>query len=288
MLVTLNKHSSLQEIGTVMSGVGSSRLSVWWRVLKYHFIPPSIFPAVLGSLVAWGANHVFYPFYFFLVLAGVVINHMALNMMDDYFDYKHGVDRLKPEEKNPFSGGSGTVSSGQIQPSAVFKASVLCFLITIAIGLYLTVARGIPVLLFGLFGGFSAVFYTAPPINFSRFGLGELAHLVNFGTIIGLGSYFVQTQKLSLEAFAATLPLGIMLFSMITINEIPDYQERPSGRETDACSKVWKESRSQTLHGQLGLHLLCDSDSRVTQCNPFNGFVGFGLSPVCCYLNPNS
>jgi 1,4-dihydroxy-2-naphthoate octaprenyltransferase len=34
-------------------------------------------------------------------------------------------------------------------------------------------------------------------------------------------------------AFAATLPLGIMLFSMTTINEIPDYQEdRLAGKLT--------------------------------------------------------
>jgi 1,4-dihydroxy-2-naphthoate polyprenyltransferase len=106
------------------------------------------------SLVAWGVNHFFYPSYFFLVLMGVVVNHVALNMADDYFDYKHAVDRLKPEEKNPYSGGSGTLSSGQIKPSAMFRAFVLCFLITVAIGLYLTVARGFPVLLFGLFGVF--------------------------------------------------------------------------------------------------------------------------------------
>jgi 1,4-dihydroxy-2-naphthoate octaprenyltransferase len=166
-------------------------------------------------------------------MVGVVVNHIALNMADDYFDYKHAVDRLKPEEKNPYSGGSGTLSSGLIRPSTMFKAFILCFLITIATGLFLTAARGLPVLLFGLFGVFCSVFYTAPPINFSHYGLGEIGQLINFGTTIGLGSYFVQTQAISLEAFVATLPMGIMLFSMITINEIPDYQEdRLAGKLT--------------------------------------------------------
>jgi 1,4-dihydroxy-2-naphthoate octaprenyltransferase len=63
--------------------------------------------------------------------------------------------------------------------------------------------------------------------------LGELAQLVSFGTIIGLGSYYVQTQGISLQAFVATLPLGIMLFSMIVINEIPDFKEdRAAGKLT--------------------------------------------------------
>jgi 1,4-dihydroxy-2-naphthoate octaprenyltransferase len=208
-------------------------MRVWWKALRYHFIPPSIFPATLGAAVALAEDHTFYPFYFLLVLAGVVTNHMALNMADDYFDHKHAVDKSKPEEKNPYAGGSGTLGVGLIRPSAMFKAFIICFSVTVAIGLYLTIARGLPVLLFLLLGVFCSVFYTAPPISFSHHGLGELGQLVNFGTTIGLGSYFVQTQKLTLQAFVVTLPLGIMLFSMIVINEIPDYEEdRLAGKLT--------------------------------------------------------
>jgi 1,4-dihydroxy-2-naphthoate octaprenyltransferase len=209
------------------------RTVAWWRALRYHFVPPSIFPATVGALVAWAVDQSFFPVYFLLVMLGVVFNHVALNMADDYFDYKHAVDTLKPEEKNPYSGGSGTLSSGLIKPPAMFRAFTLCFFITIALGLFLTATRGLPILLFGLFGVFCSVFYTAPPISFSHYGLGEIGQLINFGTTIGLGSYFVQTQTISLEAFVATLPMGIMLFSMIVINEIPDVQEdRLAGKLT--------------------------------------------------------
>ncbi len=209
------------------------RVAAWWRGLRYHFVPPSIFPAVLGALVAWAVNRTFSVFYFVLVLIGVIFNHVALNMADDYFDFKHAVDRLKPEEKNPYTGGSGTLSSGLIRPSSMFRAFSLCFAVTIAIGLFLVVTRGLPVLVFGLVGVFCSVFYTAPPVSFSHYGLGEVGMLVNFGTTLGLGSYFVQTQTISLEAFVATLPLGIMLFSMIMMNEVPDCDEdRQAGKLT--------------------------------------------------------
>jgi 1,4-dihydroxy-2-naphthoate octaprenyltransferase len=193
-------------------------------------------------LVAWTVDRSFFPLYFLLVMVGVVFNHVALNMADDYFDYKHAVDKLKPEEKNPYTGGSGTLGSGLIKPPAMFKAFTLCFLITIAIGLFLTATRGIPVLLFGLFGVFCSVFYTAPPINFSHYGLGEIGQLINFGTTIGLGAYFVQTQSIGFEAFVATLPMGIMLFSMITINEIPDYQEDKLAGKLTLVARYGKRS----------------------------------------------
>ncbi len=213
--------------------VERSRIMAWIKALRYHFVPPSIFPATLGGLIAWASDRTLYPFFFALVLVGVVSNHIGLNMADDYFDYKHAVDRLKPHEKNPYTGGSGTLSSGLIKPSSMFKAFTLFFMVTIVIGLFLTANRGLPVLIFGLIGVFCSIFYTAPPIKFSHYGLGELGLLVNFGTTIGLGSYFVQSQKIGFEPFVATLPMGIMLFSMIVINEIPDYQEdRLAGKLT--------------------------------------------------------
>ena len=154
-------------------------------------------------------------------------------MADDYFDYKHSVDKLKPGEKNPYSGGSGTLSSGMIKPSKMFLAFLLCFVITILAGFYLTTIRGLPVLLFGLFGIFCAIFYTAPPLRFGYRGFGELSILVNFGIIIGLGAYYVQAQMFTLEAFLATFPIGLMIFSMIIINEIPDIEEdRSAGKIT--------------------------------------------------------
>jgi 1,4-dihydroxy-2-naphthoate octaprenyltransferase len=215
-----------------MTTYSINKVKIWWRAIRYHFVPPSIFPAVLGGIISW-ANGTFYPWLFLIVIAAIIMNHVALNMADDYFDYKHSVDKLKPGEKNPYTGGSGTLSSGELAPRNMFQAFILCFFITISLGLFLTAERGLPILALGLFGVFCAVFYTAPPINFSHHGLGELALLVNFGSVIGLGAYFVQAQSLTIEAFLATLPMGIMLFSMIVINEIPDIEEdRRAGKLT--------------------------------------------------------
>ena len=97
--------------------------------------------------------------------------------------------------------------------------------------IFLVMMRGPLIILFLVFGFFCAFFYTAPPIQFGYRGLGEIAQLLCFGPGIGLGAYYVQAQRLSWEAFWGTLPFGIMLFSMITINEIPDYLEDRKGKE---------------------------------------------------------
>jgi 1,4-dihydroxy-2-naphthoate octaprenyltransferase len=203
----------------------SSLFKIWWKASRYHFVPPSIFPVCIGAIVSWAVEESFSLWLFFLVLIAVVINHIALNMTDDYFDYKHSVDQLKPGEKNPYAGGSGTLTSGLIQPQSMLQFFTALYIITIVLGLYLVFERGFPVLIFGLIGVFSSIFYTSPPVKFSHHGLGEIGLLINFGTILGLGSFFVQSQSITLEAFFATLPCGIMLFSMIIINEIPDIED---------------------------------------------------------------
>ena len=218
------------------------QLQFWWRAFRYHFVPPSIFPATLGATISWAVDQTFNSFIFFLVLFAVVVNHLALNMTDDYYDYKHSVDQLKPGEKNPYTGGSGILSSRQIKPQYMKTAFTLFYIITIIIGLYLTYTIGWPILIFGLIGIFCSIFYTMPPIKISHHGIGELTQLLNFGTIIGLGSYYSQTQTITLEAFLATLPLGIMLFSMITINEIPDYKEDKEAGKLTLIARYGKKT----------------------------------------------
>jgi 1,4-dihydroxy-2-naphthoate octaprenyltransferase len=116
------------------------------------------------------------------------------------------------------------------------------YIIAIAIGVFLGVMRGTFVLLLLAIGFFCAYFYTAPPIRFGYRGLGEIAQLICFGPAIGLGAYYVQAQRVSWEAFWGTLPFGIMLFSMITINEIPDYFEDREGGKLNLVARFGREA----------------------------------------------
>jgi 1,4-dihydroxy-2-naphthoate octaprenyltransferase len=192
-------------------------------------VPASFLPAFLGSIIAWAMTGRFYPSYFSLTVLGVTINHIALNMTDDYYDFHHSVDRGENRERNPYSGGSGTLTSGHLLPRQMARAFRVGYLITIGIGLVLVATRGWQVLFFGVFGVWCAFFYTAPPIRYGYRGFGELSQLVNFSLTIGLGAFFVQSQYISWDAMYVLLPLGFMMFAMIIINEIPDENDDRTG-----------------------------------------------------------
>jgi 1,4-dihydroxy-2-naphthoate octaprenyltransferase len=208
-------------------------------------------PGILGGMIAWTTDRQFYPGYFLLVMLGLILNHLALNMTDDYYDFRHLVDVFSTEGRNPYAGGSGTLSTGLIQPKHMRQVFTAFYVIAIAIGLFLGVTRGPFVLVLLVFGFFCAFFYTAPPIKFGYRGVGEIAQLLCFGPGIGLGAYYVQAQKISWEAFWGTLPFGIMLFSMITINEIPDYLEDREGGKLNLVARFGRKAGVWLFTGSL-------------------------------------
>ena len=214
---------------------------IWWKAFRFHFASASFMPGILGGMIAWTYNGQFHPGYFLLVMVGLLLNHLALNMTDDYYDFRHLAD-VFDTHGNPYSGGSCTLSKGLIHPGKMRNVFTIFYLIAIGIGIVLGMLRGSFVLFLLAFGFFCAFFYTAPPIRFGYRGLVEITQLLCFGPGIGLGAYYVQTQKLSWEAFWGTLPFGIMLFSMITINEIPDYLEDRKAGKMNLVARFGREA----------------------------------------------
>jgi 1,4-dihydroxy-2-naphthoate polyprenyltransferase len=246
---------------------GLPRAVVWWRACRYHFVPPSYLPAALGAVVAWAITGSFSLTCYLVVVLATTINHIALNMTDDYFDYKHSVDEARDQGRSPYSGGSGLLTSGELEPVQMRRVFSILYLVTIAAGLFLTATRGWPVLAFGAIGMFSAYFYTAPPLRYGYRGFGEVSQLINFSLVIGLGSFYVQAGRLSWEAAFALLPLGLMMFAMITVNEIPDVRnDGRAGKRTLVVRLgqrrgVWLYAGGMTL---AYLTILCSPPAGLT------------------------
>jgi 1,4-dihydroxy-2-naphthoate octaprenyltransferase len=151
------------------------RWEIWWKAFRFHFTSASFMPGILGGMIAWTNDGQFYPGYFLLVMSGLILNHIALNMTDDYYDFRHLVDVFAEEGKNPYTGGSGLLSSGLIQPEKMRQVFIILYILTIGIGVFLGVMRGAFILFLLGVGFFCAFFYTAPPIQFGYRGLGEFA-----------------------------------------------------------------------------------------------------------------
>jgi 1,4-dihydroxy-2-naphthoate octaprenyltransferase len=198
------------------------QIKLWLRATRAPFFQAVIIPIVLGTTVAWYKMGIFHPGYFLLaLLAGVFIN-AGTNLANDYFDHKSGSDPVN-NRPTTFSGGSRVIQQGLISPRQIFIAALLFFGLAVLIGLILYRLCGWPILIFGTIGLLSGYFYTAPPLKLGYRGCGELLVGLNLGPLVVLGAYYVQAKTISLDAFAASLPLGFLITAVLYINQFPDY-----------------------------------------------------------------
>ena len=84
---------------------------LWIMETRPQFLTLSIVLTFLGTAIAWyhGPVNLWYA-----VLAGVglMLTHGSVNAINDYFDYKSGIDL--DTRRTPFSGGSGLVPEGRL------------------------------------------------------------------------------------------------------------------------------------------------------------------------------
>lgn len=200
------------------------KIKLYFLEMRSPFFTATIVPVLLGSVMGWHRSGGFSWGFFALTLLGGVLLHAGVNVTNDYYDHKSGTDDINQEFANPFTGGSRMIQNGLLTPREVLIEGLLCYAFGSLIGIYLAYERGLPILWIGLFGVVTSFFYTAPPIKFVHRGIGEVFIALNFGTLMTLGAYFVQTQELSWAPVIASLPVGLLILLVLYINEFQDYK----------------------------------------------------------------
>lgn len=209
------------------------KLKSWIVELRAPFLTATLVSILLGTAIAWTRNGIFSLEYFLLALLGGAFLHLGTNVANDYFDYKSGNDEVNKEFVRPFSGGSRAIQLDLLTPREVLSGALVFYTLATMIGLYLTWIRGPFVILLGLIGLLSGFFYTAPPLNWAGKGIGEALVGMNFGALMTLGAYYVQTQELVLEPLVASVPVSLLIAAVLYINEFPDYvADRNVGKKT--------------------------------------------------------
>jgi len=212
---------------------GPPFLALWLRTMRIPFLQATFVPVILGSVIALQVAHIFNVWTFLLTLLGASLIHIATNMLNDYFDFKSGND-LAVKHQNPFAGGGRILTAGLVKPRTHLVVSSLCLLIGSIIGLYLIFALSLPYLfVLGIIGVVSSYFYVGPPFRLAYRGVGELVVGLNFGPIMTLGAYYVQTGTFALEPILVSIPVGLLIAAVLWINEFPDMEaDNAVGKKT--------------------------------------------------------
>jgi 1,4-dihydroxy-2-naphthoate octaprenyltransferase len=230
------------------SAARPDKLQIWLAEVRAPFFTATIVPILLGAVIAWARTGTLHFGLFLLAMLGGLLLHTGTNVANDYFDHRSGTDDVNEEFVRPFTGGSRMIQNGLLTPREVISGALAAFALACVVGLYLAYVRGPLIIVLGLIGIFSGFFYTAPPFNLVSRGIGEFFIGLNFGVLMTLGSYFVQTGQLAWEPVVASIPVGLLIAGVLYINE---FQDAPADGAVGKDHLVVRLGRKRAAWGYL-------------------------------------
>ena len=202
-------------------------LSVWFRVIRVRFLLVSIIAVMVGLSLNWWQNASLDLLDAVLVFAGVLALHASVDLLNDFWDFKRGIDTKTPKTK--MSGGTGVLPEGLLAPSSVYRAGVASLIIGSAVGGYFIYTDGPIIAAILGFAIVSIYFYSTKIVDS---GLGEFFVAVK-GSMIVIGAYFIQSGTISPESILAGVAVGSLSSLVLFITSFPDHDaDKSKGRRT--------------------------------------------------------
>lgn len=204
-------------------------IRAWIRIFRPFSYTAAIVPVLLGAAMAvYGQYAVRWPLFPLIILASVCLQ-AGTNLINEYFDFKNGVDR--PE----ICDSSHVLVEGLLPAFSVLVAGWLCFALTGAIGLIFVALCGWPILLIGMIGMAGGFFYTAAPVAYKYWGIGDLAVFCLMGPLMVIGCFFVLTGGYQADILWISLPVGFLVAAILSANNLRDlFDDRRSRIRTPA------------------------------------------------------
>ena len=186
--------------------------------LPFLVLPPAC--VLLGAGTAIWTQGKINPIHFVLAFVGAVAAHISVNALNEYFDFRSGLDLRT--QRTPFSGGSGTLPANPETARSALTTGLVALAITALIGLYFLTVWGPSILPLGLLGLLVIVAYT-PWVTHSPF-LCLIAPGIGFGLLMVMGTNFVLTGEYTWTAFVASLVPTFLDSNLILRIQFPDVE----------------------------------------------------------------
>jgi 1,4-dihydroxy-2-naphthoate octaprenyltransferase len=193
--------------------------------MPFLLLPPACVATGAGAAF-WRTGHLEW-WLVLLALVGAVCAHASVNALNEYSDFRTGVD--SHTRRTPFSGGSGTLQRRPELAGYTLGVGLALAAITAVIGGYLARRVGLVLLPLGI-GGLAAVLLYTPWLNRNP-TLCLTAPGLGFGTCIVMGTDVALGGGYSWAGFFASLVPFFLVNNLLLLNQFPDVEaDRAGGR----------------------------------------------------------
>jgi len=205
-------------------------IAVYWRMTRPHTLTASFVPVVVGTaVVAPRVESIRLDLFVAMLIASMLIQ-IATNLFNEYYDYKRGLDT---EES---VGIGGSIVRDGFKPGTILAFALTLYGISALLGVYLCIETSWWLLVVGLISMFVGYIYTGGPLPIAYTPFGEVVAGFFMGYIIIAISAYLQIGYVPTEAVAISIPVAILIGSILLANNIRDLDnDKVNGRKTIAC-----------------------------------------------------
>jgi 1,4-dihydroxy-2-naphthoate octaprenyltransferase len=197
---------------------GLDVISRWLIATRSAVLVMTLISAIIAGLLAAKVG-MFNGWNFAALAIGLVFAHATNNMLNDFTDYRRGVDK-----DNYFRTkyGPQPLEQGLMSERGLLTYAAVTGAVAVVAGLFLFIQQGWLVLALMLVGAVFVLFYTWP---LKYIGLGELAVILVWGPLMVGGGYFAITGLWSWNVCLASLPYALAVTTVIFgkhIDKLPE------------------------------------------------------------------
>jgi 1,4-dihydroxy-2-naphthoate octaprenyltransferase len=202
-------------------------VSLWSRAIRIKFLLASVIAVTNGIAISyWKTGYIDFG-YALLTFFGILCLHISVDLLNDYSDFKRGIDTITKRTK--YSGGTGVIPENLIDSRLIYCAGIIFLIMGGLTGFYFVTTKGIIILILLIFAIISIYFYSTNIVNA---GLGELFVAIK-GCMIVLGSYYIQSDTIELTSVYVGVIIGLLSALVLLVTSFPDYEpDKKSGRRT--------------------------------------------------------
>jgi 1,4-dihydroxy-2-naphthoate octaprenyltransferase len=186
-------------------------VSRWLVLTRAAVLPMTLVAGAVATLLSVRRPD-FRPGLLILAFVGLILAHVANNLMNDLFDVEVGLD-TSTYPRALYA--PHPVLSGMISKKGLATGALLVNVLDLGILVVLAVYRGWPVVAFALAGFALSFAYTAPPLRLKKRGLGEPDVFLVWGPLMTCGTYYAAVGHVPWEIVAASVPYGLLCTAVL-------------------------------------------------------------------------
>jgi 1,4-dihydroxy-2-naphthoate octaprenyltransferase len=225
------------------------KIRFWLHNSRPTALPQSLMPATLALCMA-SSHETFSLWLGLLAVFGVVMGHLAMNLFDDYFDYRVKKsdfrDRMQHRGMRARISKCAYLTSGAATLQQLLVACMVFGALSLLAGAVIWFFRGNLILLLAAIAAFLGLSYSGAPLRLSYHGLGEVVIGLMFGPLLMAGVFFSATGAFDLPTGLISVAVGLLVANIVYTHSIMDYEpDREVGKMTFAV--LLKDKRLMLL-----------------------------------------